>query len=589
MQHILPCLKFLATRVLPGLVTALLISLPFQSVQAADRPNIIIVITDDQGYGDIGAHGNPMIQTPHLDQLHKKSSRLTDYHVDPTCSPTRSALLTGRYSTKTGVWHTIMGRSMMATDEKTIAEVLRENGYQTAMFGKWHLGDNAPTRPQDQGFDHAIYHGGGGVWQTPDFYGNDYFDDTYFENGTPRKFSGYCTDVWFSEAIHHIDRIHESDNPFFFYISTNAPHSPFWVDEKYSKPYKEKGLPSPMAEFYGMITNIDENVGKLRSHLDKLKLSDDTLFIFTTDNGTAAGIRRGNIPENAWAGVNAGMRGQKGSEYDGGHRVPFFAHWPNGGIATGRDVPQLTAHIDIMPTLLAAAGIKKFKTPHKIDGFSILSLLQGEIHSPSRTLFVHSQRIDHPEKWRKSAVMTTNYRLVNGKELYHIKNDPGQTSDIASENPELVSQLREKYEKWWKSIDARFDEYVRIDIGSNSENPALITAHDWHPFKGTGVPWNQNHIANQPAQNGYWEINVTEAGTYEFILRSKPAIARYILPASKASIKVGDQELKSDVPAGANGVRFVMKLEKGPTQLSTKLIDPDGTTRGAFFIEATKL
>ncbi|MEM7236195.1 MAG: sulfatase-like hydrolase/transferase, partial [Planctomycetota bacterium] len=208
---------------------------------AADKLNVVLVITDDQGYGDVGAHGNTMIRTPNLDAFHKNAVRFTNFHVDPTCSPTRAALMSGRYSTRTGVWHTIMGRSLMSPKEFTLAELLKTGGYATGCFGKWHLGENYPLRPQDQGFDATFVHGGGGVGQGPDYWGNDYFDDTYFRNGVPEKVEGYCTDVWFREAIRFIDK-HKS-RPFFTYISTNAPHGPYLVDPKYSKPYEEKGVP----------------------------------------------------------------------------------------------------------------------------------------------------------------------------------------------------------------------------------------------------------------------------------------------------------------------------------------------------------
>lgn len=575
------CSSFLAI-LLIGLVSAV----------GEDRPNIILIITDDQGYGDVGAHGNKIIKTPNLDVLHGESVRLTNYHVDPTCSPTRSALLTGRYSTRTGVWHTIMGRSIMAGDEVTVAEILRDSGYNTAMFGKWHLGDNAPARPQDQGFDYALYHGGGGVWQTPDYFGNDYFDDTYFENGTPKKFTGYCTDVWFDEARKYIKKMSQKEEPFFAYIATNAPHGPFWVDEKYSKPYKDIGVASPMSEFYGMITNIDENVGKLRNELKELNIDENTLLIFTTDNGTAAGITR-TRNENAWNGFNDGMRGQKGSAYDGGHRVPFFVHWPKNGLSKGRDINQLTAHIDVLPTLVSAAGISGFDSPHTIDGKNLLPLLRGAKIKLSRTLFVHSQRIDHPLKWKTSSVMTDQWRLINGEELYNILDDPGQMSDISDANKNVVENLRSAYNRWWDSIDTRFDEYVRIKIGSNAENPSLITGHDWHPIKingkFSGVPWNQNHIANQPFFNGYWEIDVASRGRYEFVLRQKPDQVNYTMTARKAEIKIGDKTKSSKVPLGADGVRFVMDLEAGPTTLFTTLTDADGKSRGAFFIEVNKL
>ena len=551
-------------------------------------PNIILIITDDQGYGDVGAHGNPVIKTPNLDKLHSESVRLTNYHVDPTCSPTRSALMTGRYSSRTGVWHTIQGRSIMAGDEITVAESLKKAGYSTAMFGKWHLGDNAPSRPQDQGFDRALYHGGGGVWQTPDYYGNDYFDDTYFENGAPRKFTGYCTDVWFREADSHIRKhVENSEDPFFIYLATNAPHGPFWVDEKYSQPYKDAGVPSPMSEFYGMITNIDENVGSLRQTLADLHITENTLFIFTTDNGTAAGWR-GNAEGDTWRGFNDNMRGTKGSEYDGGHRVPFFAYWPAGGISGGRDINQLAAHIDIHPTIAEIAG-QTVPDSADVDGTSLLRQLKGEVVPMDRTLVVHSQRIEFPKIWRKSSVMTQQWRLINGKELYDIQADPSQSSDIASAHPDVVENLTAHYKKWWDHIDDRFEDYVRINIGDPAEPEALITCHDWHPDPGSGVPWNQSHIENQPYHNGFWAINIVSDGKYEFILRQKPAQVKYLLTAEEAQVKIQGQVSRQDIPSGQTGARFVFDLKKGETSLRTTMRDPNGKFRGAYFVEVRKL
>ena len=340
----------------------------------AQRPNVVLVITDDQGYGDVAAHGNEMIRTPNLDALHADSVRLTDYHVDPTCSPTRSALMSGRYSTRTGVWHTIMGRSLMAANETTLAERFAANGYRTAMFGKWHLGDNAPCRPQDQGFEHVVWHHGGGVGQGPDYWGNDYFDDTYEVNGEWRAFDGYCTDVWFEQAADFISR--EDARPFFVYLSTNAPHGPYLVDPSYSAPYERDGVAKTMSKFYGMITNIDENVGRLRELLSDLDLADDTVFVFTTDNGTAAGDRRRGDEPGEWPGYNAGMRGKKGSEYDGGHRVPFFVYWPKGGVSGGRDVDALAAHVDVMPTLTELCGLQATPAVDG-DGVSFAGPLRG--------------------------------------------------------------------------------------------------------------------------------------------------------------------------------------------------------------------
>ncbi|MHC4286035.1 MAG: arylsulfatase [Planctomycetota bacterium] len=295
------------------------------------RPNVILVITDDQGYGDLGCHGNPVIQTPNLDRLYSQSIRLTDFHVDPTCSPTRSALMTGHYSTRTGVWHTIMGRSLLGKHEVTIADVFSGSEYRTGIFGKWHLGDNYPFRPQDRGFNEVLVHGGGGVGQGPDFWGNDYFDDTYQHNGKFKKFSGYCTDVWFDGAMKFIEA--NKERPFFCYLTTNAPHGPYNVAEKYKKMY-EDNKDVPNAAFYGMITNIDENMGRLMKKLKAEGLEKDTILIFMTDNGTSAGYRgkQGQIK-----GYNAGMRGTKGSEYDA-YRALFAGPavvWEEVGMLTG--------------------------------------------------------------------------------------------------------------------------------------------------------------------------------------------------------------------------------------------------------------
>lgn len=556
------------------------------------RPNVILVITDDQGYGDVGAHGNTMIQTPNLDRLFKESVRLTNFHVDPTCSPTRSALMSGRYSTRTGVWHTIMGRSLMSSDEVTIAEVLKASGYATGCFGKWHLGDNHPCRPQDQGFDEVLMNGGGGVTQTPDFFGNDYFDDTYFRNGTPEKHDGYCTDVWFREALKFIQA--NKDGPFFTYITTNAPHGPFLVAEKYSQPYRDKGVPASMAAFYGMITNIDENMGLLTTRLKEWDLEQNTIVIFMTDNGTAGGVARGGRQRKSsgsapatWQGFNAGMRGQKGSEYDGGHRVPFFIRWPAGGIDGGRDVNRLAAHVDVLPTLADLCGAE-CPPGVALDGSSLVPLLKGDdANWPERTLLVHSQRVEYPQKWRKCAVMTDRWRLVNGKELYDMPADPGQQTNVAGAHPEVVAELTKEYEAWWTSLSEVFDDFVDISIGADDENPARLTCHDWH----TGnVPWNQGHIRSGPFVNGDWAVNVVADGQYEFTLRRWPEERPGPVEATLARLKIGDVDVTQKTSADAESVTLRVQLKKGRTRLQTWLTNEDtGKSRGAYFVYAKRI
>ena len=547
---------------------------------APQQPNVILVITDDQGYNDISAHGNPILETPNLDALWAESVRLTDFHVDPTCSPTRSALMSGRYSTRTGVWHTIMGRSLMRAEEVTLAEAFSANGYHTGMIGKWHLGDNYPLRPMDQGFQEAVWHKSGGVGQGADYWGNDYFDDTYWRGDTPEPFEGYCTDVWFREASAFIER--NRDAPFFLYLSTNAPHGPYLVDESYSRPYAEKGVPAPADAFYGMIANIDENVGRLRAKLDELGVAENTIFIFMTDNGTSIG----EIDAGAWKAFDAGMRGIKGSEYDGGHRVPFFVHWPAGGLDEGRDVDGLAAHIDVLPTLADLTGIV-IPAGSQIDGASFHGALYNEAPIEDRTLFVHSQRIEYPEKWRKSAVMTPQWRLVNGSELYDIENDPSQERDVAGQNPTVVEELRAAYDTWWASLMPGFDEYVRIGLGNEAENPVHLMSHDWHT-DNEPVPWHQRHVENGLESNGFWAVDVEESGAYEIKLLRWPNHLDQAMGVVQARLAIGSIDETISLNPGVTEAVFEVDLEAGPTTLQSWLTTAENKVQGAYFVKVLK-
>ncbi len=565
----------------------------------SERPNVVFVITDDQGYGDLGCHGNPIIETPNLDKLHSESVRLTNFHVGPTCAPTRAGIMTGRYCNCTGVWHTIMGRSLLRTNEVTMGDVFSANGYRTGLFGKWHLGDNYPFRPQDRGFEVALYHGGGGVSQTPDYWGNDYFHDTYMRNGKPEAFIGYCTDVWFSQAMRFIEE--NKDRPFFCYLSTNAPHGPYNVADSYSDPYRGE-VPDYRANFYGMITNIDDNMARLRTKLKELGIEDNTILIFMTDNGTSGGcsLDRGQFVKE---GYNAGMRGMKGSEYDGGHRTPLFMHWPAGGFTGGQDVNQLTANIDVLPTLIDLCGIRK---PEGVEfhGVSLKPLLTGQGEWPDRVVVTDSQRVEYPIKWRKSAAMTDRWRLINGVELYDIQADPEQRSDVAEDHPDVVRKLREHYEEWWNIVSATFDDPCPIVIGSENEKISRITTHDWH---GEQCAWNQGQIRQGLECNGYWIVQVAEPGEYEFELRRWPreedrAMNEGIpgeisdwyhggraIDFRKARIRIEDQEQERDVDPEAKGVRFTFSLKAGITRLQTSLTDANGVSMGAYYVYARRL
>lgn len=339
------------------------------AVFAAQRPNVIVVITDDQGYGDLSFTGNPIVKTPQLDQFAEQSIRLTNYHVDPTCSPTRAALMTGRYSDRAGVWHTLMGRSLLRARETTMADVFEANHYATGFFGKWHLGDTYPFRPEDRGFQHVVMHGSGAIGQAADYWGNDYFNDTYYVNGKWTKFEGYCTDIWFSEARKFIQTCATKKKPFFIYLSTNAPHQPLRAPQKYLEMY----LNNPGMEghqeaipFYGMISNIDDNFGVLRAFLKQEGLEENTILIFTTDNGSSKG-----------SGIyNAGMKGGKGVAFEGGHRVPFFLRWPEGKLVGGAEVDQITAHLDLLPTFIDLLDLQAPSI--EFDGTSLVDVLRGD-------------------------------------------------------------------------------------------------------------------------------------------------------------------------------------------------------------------
>ena len=343
---------------------ALLVSCGLSESDSSKRPNIVLIMTDDQGWAQLGSHGDPVLQTPRLDELAGQSVEMMRFYVSPVCAPTRAALMTGRYNYRTGVVDTYLGRAMMDPDEVTIAEMLRDSGYRTGIFGKWHLGDNYPQRPGDQGFQESVVHKGGGIGQPSDPPGTDYFDPILSHNGQPKEYSGYCTDVYFDEAMRWIGD--GGGAPFFAYIPTNAPHSPYLVPDSYREVYAEQGLSDKDARIYGMITNIDDNVGRLMDHLEEHGLTGNTLFIFLTDNGPTTRL------------YHAGLRQQKGSVYENGIRVPFLARWPDR--LAPRKLEQLGAHIDVAPTLLSATGTAP-PSEVQFDGIDLLSLWNGGVDS----------------------------------------------------------------------------------------------------------------------------------------------------------------------------------------------------------------
>ncbi|WP_152285462.1 arylsulfatase [Flavicella marina] len=577
------------------------------------KPNVVLVITDDQGYGDLGAHGNTIIQTPNLDAFHAESYHLTDFHVGPTCAPTRSALMTGRDANSTGVWHTIGGWSLLREDEKTMADMFSEAGYATGGFGKWHMGDNYPFRPEYRGFQHTVMHGGGGVQQTPDFWNNTYFDDVYFNNGKPVQYKGYCTDVFFDEAISFIKD--NKNKPFFCYIASNAPHGPFNVPVSYYDLYKDLSadvLQDTQKRFYGMITNVDENFGKLRKTLKELQVADNTILIFMTDNGTAAG-QYYNKKTKKSTGFNAGMRGHKGSQYEGGHRVPFFIHWKNGNIYQSTDINELTGVVDVLPTLAELCGISLPKNHKELAGESIVPMLKNPDTTNERMLITDSQRIQVPEKWRGSAVMQQKWRLIDGKELYNLEKDKGQRNNLADKFPEKVTEMRSFYEKWWKKVSVDFEKEIYFKVGLDIENPIALTCHDIHAANGN-QPWNQIAIRNGDLGKGYWCLDIKKSGKYKVSLRrypiesdlninaTIPAITKKELPGldrelpigknlqySKASVKIGEIYREVSVSDTDKSADFIMELPSGKTKMNANFYKDEHLKNVAYYVYIEKL
>jgi arylsulfatase A-like enzyme len=488
------------------------------------HPNVIIIMTDDQGYGDLGFTGNPHVKTPHIDNFARESIRFNQFYVSPVCAPTRASLLTGRYSLRTGIRDTYNGGSMMATEEITIAEMLKTAGYQTGIFGKWHLGDNYPFRPGDQGFNESLIHLAGGIGQPGDFTtffkgDRSYFDPILWLDGNQKAYQGYCSDIFTNEAISFIEKNHE--NPFFCFLSFNAPHTPLQVPDEYLELYENidpsSGFETDERPFhqmtekdkedarkvYAMVTNIDDNVGKLLQKLEELQIAENTLVIFMTDNG----------PEQRR--YNAGMRGLKSSVFRGGVRVPFF--WRLPALSKGnKDIETTTAHIDLLPTLSQLCNVD-MPDDRPIDGKSFLNLIKGKSSEDfdNRSLFFYWTR-RYPELYNNIALQKGNYRLIGNTgyqasagdfRLFDINEDPHELHDMVASNQSVAEDMKEELDRILKDItnSPHLRNPRRIIIGSKHENPTFLNRND---ANGPRPIWTQEEAS------GMWKVKIHE-GRYD--------------------------------------------------------------------------
>jgi arylsulfatase A-like enzyme len=495
--------------------------------QSLQHPNVLLIITDDQGYGDLGITGNPHLKTPVIDNLARQSIRMNNFYVCPVCAPTRSSLMTGRYSLRTGIHDTYNGGAIMSSSEITIAEMLKDAGYKTGIFGKWHLGDNYPSRPGDQGFEESVIHLSGGMGQVGDittyFKGDSsYFDPVLWHNGKQQSYRGYCSDIFASQAINFINS--NSEAPFFCYLSFNAPHTPLQVPDKYYRMFRDidpaSGFETNKRPFpkmspnnkedarkvYAMVKNLDDNIGNVLKTLDDLGLTKNTIVIFMTDNG----------PQQTR--YNAGMRGLKSSVYRGGVRVPFFIRYPE-SLKGDRDISITAANIDVLPTIADLCNAK-IPTDRKIDGKSLIPLLKGaDVPWAERSLFFYWTR-KYPELYNNVALQKGKYKLVGHTdfnaaisdfELFDIELDPFEQNNIIDKSEVLASEMK-------KELDSYFYELVNspnltnpqpITIGSEKENPVFLNRNDADGDRGI---WAQEEIF------GKWRISVSQ-GTYNIKFR----------------------------------------------------------------------
>lgn len=578
---------------LPTLVASWLQLTAATEGQQSKRPNIVLIMTDDQGYGDLGVNGNPIVRTPNIDAMAKRSAVLPNFYVSPVCTPTRASLMTGRYNYRTRAIDTFRGRAMMDTSEVTIAELLKDAGYATGIFGKWHLGDCYPMRPIDQGFAMSLVHRGGGIGQPSDPPGfeDKYTDPALFRNGQQEAESGYCTDVYYREGLKWADKAASEGKPFLLYLPTNCPHGPFGdvppAEHAYYKQQKiapdqfskteGNQIPRNMdadtqARVYAMIENIDQNVGRLLKWLDERKLSENTLVIFMTDNGRAT------------PGYNAGLRGNKSTVYEGGIRSPLFALWP-GKLQPGVASKNIAMHIDLTPTFLEICGVAK-PADLKLDGRSIWPLLTRQQASwPARTLFSQSHRGDQPVLYHNFAARNQQWKLVSGTgfgletlpasgpkfELFDMESDPYEQRNVADEHSGIVASLKGEYEAWFKDVGStRADNYAppRIVVGSPHEKTTVLTRQDWR-----GAAWGPN-------DEGHWLIDVTGSALFDVKLIVAPADAERTVHLHVGSLSVAAKL----APTATEHIFRAQKMPSGDQQLGA-WAEGNGRRVGVRFVE----
>ena len=563
------------------------------------RPNVVIVMTDDQGLGDFSFTGNPVLKTPSFDAFARQAVRLTDFHVAPMCSPTRGQLISGLAALRNGATSVTAGRTFMRTDLPTLPAAFRQAGYRTGLFGKWHLGDFYPHRPMDKGFDTAVYHLGWGQLQSTPEFDWPLFDGRLFRNGVEERYRGHCTDVWFDEAMAWMKRCAEKNEPFFCYLPTNAPHGPHLDEERYIAPYRKPNQP---AAFFGMIAHVDQRFGDLDRFLSDNGLADDTIVVVMTDNGGTAGVRL----------YNAGLRAGKTTYYEGGHRVPCWIRWPSGGLGQPRDLNPPTQIMDLFPTFADFCGLdlpQREPEDARFAGISLAPLLRGDVAElPSRALVVQYGQI---VKKFDSCVIKGRWRLVKGTELYDVESDLAQKTDLAERHPDVLAELKADYEEWWRAVEPWVNQFVPIHLGAAAQEVVELTSGDWEGIYADNTGFVREAVGGP--DGGHWNVLIERPATYEFILRRWPeqtgaAIGSRYPPnerspanrpnlqtkgfptIAQAHLTVGDKTARANADPQVNGAPVRIELPAGPARLKAWFADKDGRALcGAFFVTVRRL
>ena len=576
--------------------SSILVGVNLNVAAKTTRPNVIIVLSDDQGYGDFSCHGNPVLKTPALDKLYGESVRFGNFHVAPVCTPTRGQLMTGLDAMRNKACMVPSGRNIMRRDIQTMPEIFRDNGYETGIFGKWHLGDHYPDRPMDRGFQKCVWFKGWGLASEIE-YDNDYYAVRYLDSLTVSYSGKYCTDFWFGESIKWMDKMVDSEKPFFTYLALNTPHGPFDSPAEDREFYANQGLDKVTASFFGMIRNIDQNMAQLDRWLEKKKIKDNTLIVFMNDNGGTVGVKT----------YNAGMKGSKGSNDEGGHRAACFIRYPDGNFGKPRTVEYASEIQDLLPTFVDLFGLR---TKAKFDGVSLKPMLTLENKEFGDRMFVvqYGGRIK-PEKYY-SCVVWDAWRLVENKGLFDLSTDPEQKVNLADKNPEVLARMRAFYEDWWKGVGPEVEKLVPLWVGSEKENPIMLTSNNW---MGVDVD-NRNVVANAAGtpRGGEMKIEVLEAGDYLVELSRWPfhlnrsltivgpdktfAETETILNPGKAlPIEFGCFSLNNTEPMvaktspDATKISFGVKFEKGRNTIQSWFRDANGNDlKGAYYVRLTK-